>query len=533
MDELYNNDLSTTRIIRALDVVDVAGVPTCQSVVDGSDPACVPWNIFQANGVTQDALNYLYLPLFSRGRLEQDQFVGYVTGDLTSSVIVSPWAQKGVQLVLGGEYRDESMDFQPDQGYQSGDGAGQGGPVAAVAGGTTVGEFFMETKIPIVQDREWIQSLSMDIGYRYSDYSGDITTDTYKVAGEWMPVNELKMRGGIYHAVRNANIRELFEPRSLGLWSGTDPCASPIGGGAPVQTAAQCANSGVTAAMYGSVPDSPAGQFNAIFGGNTDLQPESSDSFSVGAVVALDDYVPNLSFTIDYWSIQIEDAIDDVDPEFIVTQCGLTGNPVYCSLVNRSPANGNLWIGSSATAPNVESTNVNIGVIETSGIDLAVNYSRDISSYGNLNFNFRGTWVEQFDQELSPGAPIDACAGTWGGVCGRPRPEWKHVFNTIWTTPWNIVANLSWRYIDGVDEYALDRFSAGSQHYIDMFVQYTPTFIDFGQTTLMMGVNNVMDNDPPVSGYTADVEVYGNGNTIPGTWDSLGRFFFFGISQKF
>jgi len=529
LDELYNNDLSITRIGRALNVVNVGGVPTCQSVVDGSDANCVPWNIFQTGGVTQAALDYLRLPLFSKARMQQDQYVGYVTGDLTSSGIVSPYAHDGVKLVLGGEYRNEKMNFQPDTGYQSGDGAGQGSTIPPVAGGVDVGEFFLETKIPIAQDLEWFKSLSLDIGYRYSDYSTGTTTDTYKVAGEWTPLDPFKLRGGIYHAVRNANLRELFAPRNLNLWSGTDPCA----GAAPLQTAAQCANSGVTAAMYGSVPDNPAGQFYQISAGTLNLRPETSDSFTVGGVINLDEYVPNLNFSVDYWNIRIDDAITEVDAEYIATQCGLTADPAFCSLVHRNATNGNLWLGTGATAPYVDVTRTNIGFYETSGIDLVINYILDVGSYGNLGFNFRGTWTEKFDQQLAKGAAIDQCAGTWGGVCERPRPEWKHVFNTVWTTPWNVVADLSWRYVEGVDEYNQNRYSAGSRNYLDVSFQYTPTFINIGQTTLMMGVNNVTDNDPPVAGYFADVATYGNGNTIPGTWDSLGRYFFFGVSQKF
>jgi len=531
LDELYNNDLSTTRIIRALDAVDDGtGNAVCRSVVDGSDPNCVPWNVFQTGGVTQAALNYLYLPLFSRGHLSQDQFVGYVSGDLTNAGVVAPWAHDGAKVVLGGEYRDESMEYLPDQGYQSGDGAGQGGPTAAVAGGKRVTEFFMEGKLPLVQDREYMQSVSLDFGYRYSDYDGGDSTDTYKFAGEWTPNDTVKIRGSYSHAVRTANLRELFEPSNLSLWSGTDPCA----GASPAQTAAQCANSGVTAAQYGSVPDSPAGQFNQLSGGNTALMPESSDSYTIGAVFNMNEYVPNLSFSIDYWSVDVTDAIDALDPEFTVTQCGLTGDASYCSLVHRAASNGNLWIGSSATAPNVVATNINIGFYETSGIDIIGNYSYDVGQYGSLDFNFRGTWVEKFDQQLSPGATIDECAGAWGSVCGRPRPSWKHVFNTTWNTPWNVTANLAWRYIEGVDGYnGVEPYNATDRHYFDLSAAYTPTFINIGETTLRFGINNLLDQDPPVSGYFFDVAVYGNGNTIPGTWDSLGRYFFFGLTQKF
>lgn len=528
LSKLYNNDLSTTRIIRALDVVNVDGVPTCQSVVDGTDPTCAPWNVFQAGGVTQEALDYLQIPLFASGNLDQDQYVAYLSGDLTNYGLVSPMATDGVQVVFGGEYRDEKMVFNPDLGYRTGDGAGQGGPVPPVDGEVDVTEFFVEAKIPLVEYQPMFQSLTLDVGYRYSDYSTGHTTDTYKVLTEWTPVDSLKLRGGYSRAVRAANIRELFEPRNLGLWSGVDPCA----GSAPIQSQSQCANSGVTAEQYGNIPLSPAGQYNATFGGNTELAPEKANTFTIGAVITPEDIIPGLTVSIDYWSIEILDAIDDVEPEFIVNQCGLTGDPVFCSQVNRGP-NGNLWIGSSATAPNIVSTNINIGFFETSGMDFFGNYVMEPGNYGALEFTFRGTWLEKFEQQLTPGAVVEDCAGYYASTCVRPRPKWRHNFGAVWTSPWNMTFAGSWRYISGVDEFANDRFSSGTENYIDMSVDYTPAFIGIGETTLSVGVSNLLDNDPPVSGFFGNVSVYGNGNTIPGMWDTLGRYLFFGVSQKF
>ena len=528
LSELYNNDLSTTRIIRALDVVSVDGVPTCQSAVDGSDPNCAPWNVFQTDGVTQGALDYLQIPLRATGSLDQDQYVAYVSGDLTNYGLASPMASDGVQVVFGGEYRDEKMGFDPDEGYRTGDGAGQGGPVPPVDGGVDVTEFFIEAKIPLVEYQPMFQSLTLDVGYRYSDYSTGHTTDTYKVLAEWTPVDSLKVRGGYSRAVRAANIRELFEPRNLGLWAGTDPCA----GSTPIQSQSQCANSGVTAEQYGSIPLSPAGQYNATFGGNTELAPEKANTFTIGAVITPDDIIPGLTVSVDYWSIEILDAIDDVEPEFIVNQCGLTGDPVFCSQVNRGP-NGNLWIGSSATAPNVVSTNINIGFFETSGIDFFGNYVMDPGNYGALEFTFRGTWLEKFEQQLTPGAVVEDCAGYYASTCVRPRPEWRHNFGAVWTSPWDMTFAGSWRYISGVDEFANERFSSSTENYVDLSVQYAPAFIGLGETTLSVGVSNLLDNDPPVSGFFGNISVYGNGNTVPGMWDTLGRYLFFGVSQKF
>ena len=528
LSEAYNNDLSITRITRALDVVNVDGVPTCQSAIDGSDPGCVPWNVFQTGGVTQEALDYLSIDLRATGSLKQDQYIAFVSGDLTGYGLVSPMAQDGVQVVLGGEYRDEKMDYNPDQGYRTGDGAGQGGPRPAVAGGIEVTEFFVEARVPLVESRPWFESLSIDAGYRYSHYKPGVTTDTWKALAEWAPAANFKLRGGYSRAVRAANIRELFEPGNLGLWSGVDPCAGPT----PLQTPAQCANSGVTAEQYGKVPLSPAGQYNAIFGGNAELTPEKANTITVGAVITPEDIIPGLTLSVDYWRIEVLDAIDDVEPEFIVNQCGLTGDPIFCSQVNRG-SNGNLWLGSGATAPNIVSTNINIGFFETAGVDLFGNYSMEAGSYGAVEFTFRATWLEKFEQQLTPGAVIEDCAGKYASTCTRPRPEWRHNLGAIWATPWNLTFAGSWRHISGVDEFANDRFSAGSENYIDLSVDYTPAFIGIGETTLSVGVSNLMDNDPPVSGFFNNVAVYGNGNTVPGLWDTLGRYLFFGISQKF
>ena len=55
--ETYKNDFSLVRSGRALDVVsDANGNPVCRSVLDGSDPNCVPYNIFKLGGVTPAAL---------------------------------------------------------------------------------------------------------------------------------------------------------------------------------------------------------------------------------------------------------------------------------------------------------------------------------------------------------------------------------------------------------------------------------------------------------------------------------------------
>jgi outer membrane receptor protein involved in Fe transport len=301
---------------------------------------------------------------------------------------------------------------------------------------------------------------------------------------------------------------------------------------------AACANTGVTAAQYGTVPDSPAGQYNGVFGGNPDLDPEKANTFTVGGVFNADQYVPGLQFSVDYWNIEVKDAISTVEPFTIISQCGATADPTLCSLIQRGP-NGNLWIGNvnaaAGTGAFVRSQSVNIGFFETAGIDFTGGYTWDLTDYGNLDFVFRGTLITKWDQQEIPGGTVDDCVGNWGGACSRPTPEWKHTFTSLWTTPWNLVFVGTWRMVGAVDELSdnVNAFDAGSQHYLDLTAEYTPQFIGYGETRLTIGVSNVTDNDPPFSGRFGNVAVFGNGNTIPGTWDTLGRYFFFGVSQKF
>ena len=525
--QVYNNDLSITRITRALDVVDDgAGNPVCRSVVDGSDTNCVPWNLFQTGGVTQEALDYLVLPLFAKADLEQNQIVGYVSGDLGEYGVTLPTAEEGIALVLGYEYRQDSMEFNPDQGFTSGDGAGQGGPIPAVSGRVRVSEFFGETRIPIIQGRSFFESLALNLRYRYSDYQSlNISTDTYNVGGEWRITDAVMLRGGVSRAVRAPNINELFSPQSLGLWAGNDGCA----GATPTLSAAACANQGVTAAQYGNIPASPAGQYNRITGGNPDLEPEESDSVTAGFVVTPGGFAEGLSFSVDYWNIQVDKAIETgLGEENTIELCGSTGDPAFCDLISRGP-NGNLWIGQA----NVLSTDVNIGYFEVEGVDINATYAWDFDNGHGLDFSLRGTVLTKWDEQPVPGGTVNDCGGFWDGTCQRPRPEWKHTFNTVWNTPWNMQAVFGWRRVGEVKEFGApdDAYNASAQDYFDLSGNYTGEW--FGtETTINVGISNVLDEDPPFFGRMNNISVYGNGNTVPGTWDAMGRYYYVGLNVR-
>ena len=115
----FLNDLSITRIKRALDAVQDAGTGqiVCRSALDGSDPNCVPWNIFREGAVTQPMLDYLTLPLSARGSTQQTIVSGHVTGNLGDYGIRSPFATASPDVVIGGEYRNDTLETARDGAF--------------------------------------------------------------------------------------------------------------------------------------------------------------------------------------------------------------------------------------------------------------------------------------------------------------------------------------------------------------------------------------------------------------------------------
>jgi hypothetical protein len=161
------NYFVTSRLQRALDVVDVNGVPTCQSVIDGTDAACVPWNPFQPNSVTPAQLNYLQAAGLQIGRINQEIYNGVVNGDLGVYGIKLPTASDGVQVVFGTEYRRDTLvnyrrrpaDAGPSGRFRRPDdrhqrrhlreGALHGSPRAAGAGPGVCGKLVVRHRVPV------------------------------------------------------------------------------------------------------------------------------------------------------------------------------------------------------------------------------------------------------------------------------------------------------------------------------------------------------------------------------------------------
>jgi outer membrane receptor protein involved in Fe transport len=532
--QTYRNDFSNIRLVRALDVVadPTTGAPVCRSVLDGTDLNCVPYNIFTLGGVTPAALAYVSTPGLQKGETVQRIQGGTLSTDLGNYGWRFPGAKQGIGLAIGAERRVEKLSFEADVAFNTGDLAGQGGPTQDLAGQFTVKDFFGELRVPI---RDFI---SVNGSYRYSDYSTGKTTDSYGLGIELSPVKTFKIRGSYQQAVRAGNVIELFATQGLGLFNmATDPCGvDPALQPVPTATAAQCARSGLSAANYGStLLISPAGQYNALFGGNPDVNPETAKTYTAGIV-----WTPmrNLSATVDYYDITVEDVISSVGvpSALAVTQCIFSNQ--FCDLINRDPRTGALWVQGGF----VSATTLNAGSLRTSGIDVAINYNHNLGRWGGLGLSFSGTYIEKFINEPLPGFGSYDCAGYYGATCGTPTPQWRHKLRAIWSAPWNFDLAVTWRHMDSVK---LDASSSaalltapfapitetlGARDYLDLSL----TWNVWKRVALRFGVNNVFDRDPPVCDSTSVCgPPFGNGNAYPQVYDALGRKFFTGLTVNF
>ena len=543
----YLNDFSIRRTGLALNAVDDGtGTAVCavNADADGSndDAGCVPWNIWQPGGVTPEALSYLQTPGFIRASGRQQIVHADLTADFTGMVKL-PSTETGLVVNFGAEYRDEKTNFQSDVAFQSGDLAGQGGATLPVTGRFDVSEIFAEARLPLIEGKTGIQSMSIEAGYRFSDYSTGFSTDTYKAGLDWAPIDQVRFRGSYQRAVRAPNVGELFSSQSVALDGSIDPCTGTPGE-PPEATQAECLLTGMTAAQYLAFsPPNPAGQYNGLLGGNPNLLPETSDTVSIGVVIRPD--MGDLSIAIDYFDIKIEDTISSTvggNADTYIQNCIDTGAPQFCDLINRD-ALGSLWL-----TPNgfITDTSLNLGTLQTKGFDLQASYSMSFGEH-RLGFNMVGTLLDTLSNAPLPGGDSYDCVGYYGGTCGVPASKWRHSFRTNWRTPWNgLDVAATWRHYGKAQT---ERLSSNPQlsgnvnnnglasgvsafNYLDLTASMT--FAE--KYTFRIGSNNILDKSPPIipSGGVTDCPTGPcNGNTWAQVYDPMGRQIFATVTIDF
>ena len=520
----YRNDLSVTAINRAVDVVSVNGVPTCVSALNGTDSTCVPYNLFQGGlpgdqgiqGVIdggQELQSYIANSTYINGDGEQTTFTAYVTGDTGYSI---PGAPGNVSVVAGFESRELSSDFRPDLPSRTGDRSGSGGATLPLGGKYDVDEFFVELGIPVTD------TVSMDAGFRSADYSTGNDTTAMKLGAFWTVNDKVSVRGSFQTSQRHANLAELYQGIGQGLVDlDYDPCGiDPDTGAAPIATQEQCLNTGLPANLYGTDLKSPADQYNIQTGGNPNVNPEESESITIGVVL---NPMDGLTLTVDYFDITVEDGIGTVSPKTALDKCIETGAAAFCNLINRNPVNGSLWL----TGGYISAQITNISEEQTSGIDVIFDYSVD-TNWGPLVVSGVTTLLDSYDIIELPGEAAIGCSGNWGGSCGKnPMPEVMGSYTVGLTTEFDTDVILGVRYLGETDDLNANDIDFDAYTYLDATAIYSVN----DNMSVTLGVSNLLDKEP---GYTSDAGTApGNGNTFPGYFDAFGRHIHLSINYSY
>lgn len=500
---VYENDLLSPKIAPRVGAVDTECV---------EEDGCLYYNVFEPGGVTAEQASQLAGVGTQTGLVTQTIYNGYVTGDLGVAV---PSASDAIAMVFGFERREQDYERISDTVYSEGQLLGQGGPNPSLNGEIDVNELFAEMNIPI------LDNLSVDLGGRYSDYSTTGGDWTYKVGADYTLAENYMFRASFNRAVRAPNIYELFSTPTIGLWNGSDGCATDEDGNVAFSES-ECANTGVTASQYGNIKASPAGQYNENAGGDPSIEPEEALTLTLGLVANVTD---ELSFSVDYFNIDMDNVIDSIGAERIIGLCAETGESQFCDSVNRSPS-GSLWLGKSGYVTNVLG---NVSERKWEGVDVAANYTLGLGE-GDLSFDVIGSYA--IKKEITPVSGKDGtydCAGTVSTDCFA-TPKWRHTFTAKYTAAdWILAAK--WRYFAEIDYTGEADTRLKEQGGFDAYNYFdlNGTYIITDYMSVTAGMNNIFDKEPPMVGNTLQT----NANTVAGFYDTLGRFMHVSMNFKF
>ena len=508
-------DISLQRYKNAVNATD-DGSGNAVCVVGGS---CVPIDIFGEGDISPEAAAYVSAGLNSKSEYNQTIFGASINGTTDDFFALQGG---GIGWALGFEYREEDFSFRPDDNLGTGNLLGFNS-APPLSGGFDVYDIFGEVYIPILADAPFADILAVEAAFRASDYSTAGSTETYKVGGEWAPVEDIRFRALFNTAVRAPNINELFSALSNGFPGATDPCSASQNPGA-AGIAALCTATGV--ANVGTYEQRNS-QIEGLFGGNPDLDPEEAETLTVGAVWQ-PSYVPGLAVSVDYYSIEIEGYVTSLagGVQGILNQCYLPANnpsqsasSPFCQAVNRSV------LGEPLVSANL----ANAGSLETAGIDVQVNYEFELEAIpGTFAINYASLFLDSWDFAAFEGDPnpVD-CKGRFGLQCDDPVPEYKHFASLSWSDgPFTLQGR--WEYVGEVTD---------DNDAVDYIVEELDSYNLFSATgswdindhvKLTLGIDNLFDEEPPIIGDNQE-----QANTYPATYDPFGRTIFAGAKFRF
>jgi outer membrane receptor protein involved in Fe transport len=504
-----------------------------------SDPSngCVPFNPFGLT-IPEEAAAFL------RTGDVKDSYS--VDEDIVNFALTGEWLELPagpIGLAAGVEWRELSASESPDPNFAGGGVLGLNAR-RRINGSTDVSEVFVEALVPLLAGAPVADYLGLEAGYRRSDYKYSGTADNWKFGVDWAPIADLRFRVMAQRAIRAPNIDELFaeaaeQPGALSDIQ-ADFCtasADPVGNGLTDLCVAQ----GIPAAqvgIYEAQENYPLTSFEG--GGNTDLDPEAADTLTAG-IVYQPQWLEDFSVSLDYYSIEIDNAIGSTALENALSLCADSRDPQsqFCQPV--------VWDQSGNIA---QYTNplFNLATLKAEGIDLAVNYSFDLGSTlalpgesARLALQVLVNYAMENTLQSTPTSTEVDCAGFYGGACRfgvrffQIIPEYRSSTRlTYYSGPLSVA--LNWRWIGDV------------ANQIDVACEETPQFcyptvledidarnylelsgrFEFGERAeIFGGITNLTEEEPPLMGIGAI-----QSNTAPSLYDVFGRRFFLGFTYR-
>ncbi len=485
-------------------------------------PGCTPLDLFGGQGrpFTQQMIDYIRTTQIDSSKQTLELVSANITGDLFDI------GDRTAGFAAGAEYRKYEGEFQPDPLRATGE--SQDSFASPVAEEYDVSEVYAEFSVPL------LETLDLSAAVRWSDYSTFGSETTGKAGLRWQPIEALGFRGTYSKGFRAPNLGELFGLTQFAATL-TDPCG-PTGtvvvndadgpNTTPLETA--CRAQGVPSGF-----EQANTQITTFTGGNPDLQPENSDSYTAGIVhdaTWAESWSSRLTFELTYFSHEIENGIQARDLAALLDACLATGggDPTLCSPFTRAPS-GNL------NPPN--NFLDNLGSIETDGFDFKIDWRGTEKSWGTLSVAVQTTFVNDYTATDTDGIVSQRTVGI--EVSDSAIPELQANMQIGWDRgPWEV--SFLTRFIDSVDEFCGNALTTnvpgcsedqefhtlGSAIYNDAQVGWNKAF-GVDNFKLALSVNNIFGEDPPIC-YSCSLNGYDAGTyDLPGTfWAVTAKFGF-------
>lgn len=501
----------TSRYLEAIDVIadPLTGDPVCRSA-SARAAGCSPLNVLGMNVATPEALAYFSVD--STLQVENTQTLGGLqfTGTLFD-LPAGPLAS-----ALGIEYRKDTRSYVDDPLAQAGLLYRRSGNTT-MAGEDAVSEAFVELVAPVLSDRPMFHLLQIEGAARYSDYDSIGSTVAWKVGTTWAPVRSVKVRATRSKSVRAPNLYELYSPtnENTQLYQPVDdPCDVSQLANRP-ERAANCLALGIPAGW--SAPST----FEITYrgGGSPQLQEETSNAWTAG-IVLTPEGVPGLSLSADYWHIDIDGAVQQLDADLLSEKCvdASSVDNVFCSRVTRA-ADHSLSL--------VDYSFLNIGTLAAKGVDLQAAYGFHpedigIGLPGRLSLLLNASYLASLRQliDRTDATTLLIQDGQYD------NPNWRASLSLGYERE-ALRVHLNTRLIgkarvdvqSSMETY--DRPRVPARVYNDLIVGYRYA----ERYDLRLGINNILDTKPP-----ATEQTYLGMYTL---YDAIGRFFTLGASVRF